>query len=483
MPKKIVDKDILDKRIIGEPQTEFPWDAVPEVLRNYCITLADLNDNDPVAIITPLWATLGVLIGANTWAHCGDGTWYNQPTLQTMYISPSGTRKSPALRLGTMPILALEEKLEEQYQKLLEQWKADMANPELDQNQKALLQKDKPSELTCITGDINYESVVMVLSPSIQSSLLISVDEAHTFFQNLKTGQKDNTGPFNSLWNGRASDSIRKSGITKLKGYVNVCITTGGQPDIIKPILEQPEIRQSGFVQRFLYYCRKGALPRHYREKQHSKEDGEKAREALLETSRRIVSKTFELIEKFKSEKRGRYERMRVLTAKLEANKRLLQFMDAIENDKGYYAECGSKVGDQVVRIALILTIVKNPEIDDGGLIELSEIENAIKIWKFYAHSYNQFFDKQDEYEEMETKIVNQFKNGFKKNNRYEVLADWQIWNDLNPRIKKYGKDVFYVSLDNACKHGYIRETENPNPKAQSKPGTRFFVLCNPTLE
>lgn len=452
-----------DKQIIGEPVTEFPWDAVPEEMKEFCLVKADLNCNDPVAIFTHIVPTIGVLIGAETWCHSGDGDWYNPPILQTMNVGDPSRGKSTALNLGIYPIKILDAELLKEYQKEYEAWQREY--DEANGKEKQRIYENMPIRKECEFQDINYETVVSELS-SFQSQLY-HVDEGVAFFENLKTGQKDNLTPFNSLWNGECGSSKRKTGKTKVDRFINVNITMGIQPEPLKKYLNEDRIKYSGFIQRFLFYWSDEQLPSAKREYRYNGIDNQRVEDMINEKAKLLVRKQFELRKEYDekiSQGENPWQRLRVLEIKDAARDRLCEFRDAISLSKEY-ADYGGKVGNIVSRIALILTVFKNPEIENGGLIELTEIECAIKIWKFFYYKYTQLFNSNNEFEKLRSSILNFVEKHIRPTHLY--VSEARIWQNFSSRLGKSGKPFFAKAIQSLVDDGLLAVGESKNPRTK----------------
>ena len=81
-------------------------------------------------------------------------------------------------------------------------------------------------------------------------------------------------------------------------------------------------------------------------------------------------------------------------------------------------------------------------EIENGGLIELSEIENAIKIWKFYFHKYTELFNGNDELEKLKSSILNFVEKHIKPTHPY--VSEARIWQNYSSRLGKEGRPLRY---------------------------------------
>ncbi len=459
-----------NKRIIGEPQTEFPWDAVPEEIKEYCLVKADLNCNDPVAIFTHLLPTIGVLIGAETWCHSGDGDWYNPAILQTMNVGDPSRGKSTALNLGTYPIKILDAELLKEYRKEYEAWQRE--HDEAKGKEKQRLYENMPIRKECEFQDINYETVVLELSRF--QSQLYNVDEGVAFFENLKTGKKDNLTPFNSLWNGKCPSSKRKIGNTKVDRFININITMGIQPDPLKKYLNTDRIKYSGFIQRFLFYWSDEQLPSAKREYRYNEYDKQRVEDMINEKAKLLVEKQFELRKEYdKKISRGEnpWQRMRVLEIKDDARARLCEFQDTIIHSKKY-ADYGSKVGNILSRIALILTVFMNPKIENGGLIELPEIENAIKIWKFYYHKFTQLFNGNDELQKLKSSILNFVEKKIDLLPPY--IKEVRIWQNYSSHLGKSGRPLFDKAIQSLVDDGLLTRVDSQNPR------TKLYTIPKP---
>ena len=465
MPKKIVDKDILDKRIIGEPQTEFPWNDVPVEIKEYCLVKADLNCNDPVAIFTHLLPTIGVCIGADTFAHCGDDAWFSQPSIQTMNVGRRSRAKTPAIKLGVEPLKILDQKLFKEHQKEYEAWEKKRDEATSTREKEKLLDM-KPTRKDCQFGDITYEAIVVKLSRF--PSALYRINEGRVFFGNLETGKKNNLGSINSLFDGECDSSERKGGSIKVDGYVNVCITMGIQSETLIKFFKNDDYKESGFVERFLYYYSDAELPPSDREYTYTKSDKERVENEMNKKVELLVEKQLELRVEYVgifSESGNPWQKIRVLEIKGEALKRLRQIRDVTLNNKKF-EEYGNKAASHIMRIALILTVFINPRIENGGLIELQEIETAIKIWKFYFHKYKELFNDNDKLESLKNSILTFIETNPTYKSQH-VISEARIWQNFSKRLTTKGRSFFNEAIQSLVDDGLLTRVDSQNPRTK----------------
>lgn len=244
----------------------FPVHALPPVLRQFVVEVAESVDCDPAFAALPAVVVAGAAVGAALVVRSKRG--YEQPPLLWLCtVGDSGTGKSPALKPAADRAFAIDRVLKEaflaalqRYQAELEAWKnAEDADPD-----------DKPvrpvrERFAVIDATIERLTVETTTSPR---GLVVVRDELDGWFGGFarykgKGGGSD-VPNWLSMYEAGPVRYMRRTGEPKEveadRAFVAVC--GGIQPDILKATLSDPAFLASGMAARLGFAMPPKACPR-----------------------------------------------------------------------------------------------------------------------------------------------------------------------------------------------------------------------------
>jgi 5S rRNA maturation endonuclease (ribonuclease M5) len=228
------------------PYTPPPLDLLPEVLREYVLAAAEALNVDRGFILLPVLSSLGAAIG-NARSILLKSGFIQPPVIWTGIIGRSGTRKSPALEAGCLPVMKYERKLNRENDTA-----AEIA--EEFQKEKSKKREKKTAISTCVCDDLTIEVLAdrLVANPH---GLLVRKDELSHWlasFDQYKNTKGSDVSRWLSLHTGVfVAVDRKKDDLHHRIWQPRVCITGGIQPKVFRRVLT-PDYFERGLPARFL---------------------------------------------------------------------------------------------------------------------------------------------------------------------------------------------------------------------------------------
>ena len=225
---------------------------------------------DPSFIALPMLAVLGAAIGNSRRVQI-KSNWREPSIIWTAIIGESGTSKTPAFSLVTEPLRQLQDEAYAEYDKAIEQYKAEVAIFDVEYTAwKKAATKSKanagdPPVAPRMPRPKRYrleDATTEALAPILQANprgVLLARDELSGWFASFDRHSKNGvSGGDAANWlqcfNGNSMSIDRKTGIppTIYVSRASVSLTGGIQPAVLKRMLTA-EHRESGLAARFVF--------------------------------------------------------------------------------------------------------------------------------------------------------------------------------------------------------------------------------------
>lgn len=141
------------------PPADFPLYLLPGPVRNYVRAAAKALPAAPAMVAVPALIALSGAIGSRAQLQI-KASWLEPAILWAVIVSPSGTVKTPALRLALRPIYHRERLAHEQYEWEMERWDPASGAPE-------------PVRRRYRTGDATTEAIALLLADNPGGVILV----------------------------------------------------------------------------------------------------------------------------------------------------------------------------------------------------------------------------------------------------------------------------------------------------------------------
>jgi hypothetical protein len=248
----------------------FPSHILPEIMRRMIEEGSRSTVCDPSFIALPMLAVLGAAIGNSRRVQI-KSNWREPSIIWTAIIGESGTSKTPAFSLVTEPLRQLQDEAYAEYDKAIEQYKAEVAIFDVEYTAwKKAATKSKanagdPPVAPRMPRPKRYrleDATTEALAPILQANprgVLLARDELSGWFASFDRHSKNGvSGGDAANWlqcfNGNSMSIDRKTGIppTIYVSRASVSLTGGIQPAVLKRMLTA-EHRESGLAARFVF--------------------------------------------------------------------------------------------------------------------------------------------------------------------------------------------------------------------------------------
>jgi hypothetical protein len=244
------------------PFVPFPVDALGPGAGAYVHSMSRSIGVDESISAAALLATAAGMIGAN--AHLAlTNTWRVVPTVWTVIVGDSGTRKTPLLKNVLAPVYATQESYIEQYKRLELTYQTNLAEYERDQRahraRSDAPRVSRPVKPTCtrlVADNATSEALMRLLSENSQG-ILICVDEFSRLLGGLDRYSKGassisaDLGTYLSMFDSTMTLSDRVgTGLTHAP-IAALSLIGGIQPGVLKKVLSSNLIA-SGMLARTL---------------------------------------------------------------------------------------------------------------------------------------------------------------------------------------------------------------------------------------
>jgi hypothetical protein len=245
---------------VKEPAPQFPTDALPEPVERLVKEGAAAIGCPPDFIALASLSALGAAIG-NARVIQPKRTWTEGASIYGAVIADPGEKKTAAVATATNPAQKLHNKLNNDYERKLEEHAADMRNHEVDRKTAARndmpepVPPRKPDAQRVLVNDTTIEALVPILKTNPRG-LLLERDELVGWVKAMdqyRSGGKGADRQFwLSTWSNRPVSVDRKSRggepLSVLRPFVSVIGSI--QPAVLP---ELGENREDGMLERFLF--------------------------------------------------------------------------------------------------------------------------------------------------------------------------------------------------------------------------------------
>lgn len=251
LPSEAGELESLIERAEGELQQQyqpFPIEALPTPLADFVAQGSSALGCDPAYLALPALGVVGGLLGSTRKLEL-KRTWQEPPVIWSLIVGDSGTRKSPAFRLATAPLYALQHRLNLEHQQAL-------ANHQTV-NGDASEPTEAPTERILFTTDTTIEALAEILDDNPRG-LVVVCDELTAWFgmfsryQSGKQGGSD-LGRWLSMHAAHGFAYHRKTGDHRriFVPQAAVSVTGGIQPGVLARALTR-EYQEAGLAARLL---------------------------------------------------------------------------------------------------------------------------------------------------------------------------------------------------------------------------------------
>ncbi|MHB1425080.1 MAG: YfjI family protein [Gemmataceae bacterium] len=457
------------------PYQPFPVEALPAPLATFVRQGSAALGCDSSYFALPVLAAVASLIGNSRTIRL-NRSWTEPSVVWTAIVGPSGSLKSPALRLVVSPLYRLQQEL---LQKYTEEKKAyDGVKAEYERAIKKTKNSDKPPDDVLpeppapgriLTGDTTIEKLGQLLADNPRG-MLVCRDELRGWFASFTRYKGQAGGSDLPAWLEffRAESVIidRKTGDrpTLFIPRANVSICGGIQPETLSRVLT-PEAYESGLVARLLV----AMPPRHPKRWSEAEIDPETQQhfETLL---RKLHSLRLDTDEK------GEPEPF-VLKLRPEAKQQWIAFYEQWAKKQaeteGELAAALAKQEGYAARFALIHHVVTRVEgeADDCDPIGRESVEAGITLARWFAY---------------ETERVYAFCKGTDVEREKQRLVEYirSRGGDITARILHQANRSRYSTpkaAEAALEDLVKARLGNWVPTGEGGRPSRKFVLCEPT--
>lgn len=244
------------------PVTPFNPQWLPHGLSDWALDIADrLNcpvDFPAVTMITALGSALGSRIYVKPYSR---DTWKVPANVWAALVAPPGAMKSPVLREGLRPLVAMDKKAADAYATAMKKFTFDKAVYEgqfrkaASNNGTPPVPPKEPQMTRHLVNDTTYEMLVVIAAAN-PSGILVLRDELAGWFHSLeKENQKEARGLYLTGWNGTdgyATDRIGRGHVRA--DQVVISLLGSIQPNVLRGLIQDAVSGGSGddgLVQRF----------------------------------------------------------------------------------------------------------------------------------------------------------------------------------------------------------------------------------------
>lgn len=471
------------------PQREFPIKALPPIIREMVIGIAETTGTDPAMAATSILSAISYCF-TGKYRMQGKADHSEPPMIYSFIIDEPSERKSPVIKFIKKPFVDFElkynqehaeefHKIEAMKKKLL--FEADKLEKEgskdVDQIAKLRTQAEQMGTVgrrRIVVDDITPESLIQLMGRN--RSLLMISDEAGmlgNFAGRYSNNSMPNMDMILKAWSGESFFCDRATKETIQIPTPCLSISLAGQPYLWDNMVSNPVFRNSGLLARFFYCFPKSKVgTRRY--------DSKAIATAVVDSYNKLID--ILLTRKFNAgdteEKFLKFDE----TAQQNFIDYYNQYIEKIQLTE--FSNCkdwGGKYHGQILRLCCVIHCVKcvlkneNPE---NVLVGADTLCNAIDIADYYKEQAIYAFsisgvDQEILKAEKALEIIKakQIKEGFQsalsKKCRNKIFAESDDFYKALKLLEEYG----YVALDE-------RETGNHksavyvyvNPKVFEKP-------------
>ncbi len=249
--------------VVVPPYRPFPVDALPPAVREFVASVAASVGCDPCFVALPALALVGAAVGGALVARPKRG-WNEVPTLWAVVVGDSGTAKSPAADPVTAIAHAIEDALEEEFERAAAEYADALAEYRERMTEKSSERPEKPVPPVreyFTADDVTIERFIENLRTSPRGILLVQDELANWFgsFARYKAkGGGSDAAKWLGMFDGRPVGYQRKTATPGVPRDVRVkravaSVSGGIQPGILAEALSDPAYLNSGLAARLVF--------------------------------------------------------------------------------------------------------------------------------------------------------------------------------------------------------------------------------------
>lgn len=338
-----------------------PVDGFSPLVAQFIEEVTKVYQTSREAVISACLTIGGVAAGKKVQTF--DGRYYNNLSLFTCFVAPSGSNKSETLKKPLTPLEDLNRKSFQTYKTILDDWK----------NSKKNSPRPAWANQVLFGGDVTSEALTVGLSQNVGGALQYS-DELSIVFGNLQRYNKNSgASTYLSLFDGRDVTINRKNDDSLLIEKPFLSLIGSTQPGIL-PQIFTPDMMAAGLPQRFLFVVQPGPTISYYSE-------------ATLD--RGTVERWGNLIGRIFNAPNAR-----TLIIQGDAKSAYIDFYNRMQeakmSDNGYMCACSSKLQILVQRVAGIIHMLnENPRNE----ITVDEMRFAVSMMPYFYRTQRMVYD------------------------------------------------------------------------------------------
>lgn len=250
-------------RLLVPEYRPFPVHALPPAVRELVASVATAVGCDPCFVALPALALVGAAIGGALVARPKPG-WNEVPTLWAVVVGDSGTAKSPAADPVTAIAHAIEDSLEEEFERAAAEYTDALAEYKerlAEKGGERPVKPVPPAREYFTADDVTIERFIENLRTSPRGILLVQDELANWFgsFTRYKAkGAGSDAAKWLGMFDGRPVGYQRKTATPGSPRDVRVkravaTVSGGIQPGILAEALSNPAYLNSGLAARLVF--------------------------------------------------------------------------------------------------------------------------------------------------------------------------------------------------------------------------------------
>lgn len=356
---------IIPKQTNLHPEFQLPIDALPDAIQQVCNTVTEVYQCPRDFILSTIFMATSTMIGKRI--KCFDGKYTNTPSLWLLIVAKSGSNKSAPIKHLLMPLTEYNMEMIKSSKREMSEWQSSEKTTK------------KPAQKQLIIIDSTPEARHKCLHENPNGALL-SRDEFSGFME--EVGRYTKSGELTELLSIFDNTSIivnRKSEDVMFIDKPLLNILGGIQPDVIPSVLGTPNLRNNGFLQRFLFCNPDEQLAAYYSDATVPEEIDIK----WLDFFKSLIEKREhekEIVLTFSPEAMSLYKAYYNMT------------VDKINQADGYMSAVYSKLLIYVQRWALITAIIRDE--DKQSKISSISMDYAIRCMDYFERCAQKVYDK-----------------------------------------------------------------------------------------
>jgi hypothetical protein len=341
----------------GDEVAPFPLEALPNKLKEFISDVSKTFGFPPDFVAIPTITILGAALGSHHSIEIKRG-FVEKPNIFTAIVSPSGTGKSPALKIAFEPVEIKQNRAAEEYELEMINYNEDMAIYEhavkkAGKGENLPERPKKPILREYFCDNSTAEALCQIL-PNNRRGIILKQDELTAWVTSMnqyKGGKGNDRETYLSLWSGSAIKINRIGRPVIIIRNPFVAVTGCLPPSCINRLVEDASQVEDGFMQRILW-AYPNSEPQYWNE-----------RELLRDTNRKYqqlyekISEQLPLLDQAENQ-----IPVKLNTEAYEIWKELYnKNIDEIKASEfpSYLIGAWSKMSIQLARITLILHLVR----------------------------------------------------------------------------------------------------------------------------